>query len=106
MDSLTGRTITWTFDDGPMADIAIEHAFFPDGSVTWTIISGEHKGASRREKAYAAMKVSDRVWAISYLAASGHTLTTVLNLDDGRLYGFGSDEKTLTALHGQFEIQP
>jgi len=105
MDSLTGRTIRWTFDDCPMAGVAIEHAFFPDGSVSWTIMSGEHKDASRREKAYVAVKVSDRVWAISYLAASGHTLTAVLNLDDGRVYGFGSDEKTLTAMDGRFEMR-
>ena len=104
MDPLAGRTIKWVFDDGPMAGVNIEHAFHEDGGVTWTLIDGEYKGASAREKAYAAVQVSERVWAVSYLAASGHTLTVVLNLDDGRLYGFGSSEKSWEAMRGRFEL--
>jgi hypothetical protein len=106
MDSLIGRTIRWTCDDGPMAGVTIDREFFPDGSVSWTIVSGEHKGASRREKACATVKASDQIWVMSYLAASGHTLTAVLNLDDAQVFGFGSDEKTLTAVRGSFEIRP
>jgi phenolic acid decarboxylase len=104
MDSLAGRTITWTFDDGPMAGTSIEHSFNSDGTVTWTMLDGEFKGASVREKSYAAVKVSEKVWAISYLAASGHTLTVVLNLGDGRMYGFGSGDKSWEAMHGRFEL--
>jgi hypothetical protein len=104
MDSLTGRTIKWIFDDGPMAGATIEHSFNSDGTVTWTVLDGEMKGATRREKSYAAVEVSERTWAISYLAASGHTLTVVLNLDDGRMYGFGSSDKDWSALRGRFEL--
>jgi molybdenum cofactor biosynthesis protein MoaF len=104
MDPLSGRTIKWVFDDGPMAGANIEHAFHADGSVTWTLLDGDYKGATAREKAYAAVKVSERVWVVSYRAASGHTLTVVLNLDDGRLYGFASSDKSWEAMRGRFEL--
>ncbi len=104
MDSLAGKTIRWSFVDGPVPGVTFEHAFGEDGSVTWRIMDGEHKGASRREQPYAAVKVNERTWAISYLSASGHTLTVVLNLDDHRAIGFGSDDKSWYPLTGSFEL--
>jgi len=104
MNSLTGKTIRWTFVDGPVAGTTYEHSFNDDGSVTWRIIEGQHKGATATEKSYAGVKVNDRTWAISYLGASGHTLTVVLNLDNGRLVGFASNEKSWYSLNGTFEI--
>jgi hypothetical protein len=104
MDSLIGKTIKWTFDDGPMAGTAFEHGFDADGGVTWTLASGPNKGASAREKSYGAMKVNDKTIAISYLASSGHTLTVVLSLDDQRMYGFASSDKEWFAMNGTFEI--
>jgi hypothetical protein len=104
MDSLAGKTIQWTFDDGPVAGTTFEHTFASDGSVTWTIVDGPHKGASAREKSYAAMKVNDKTLAISYLGASGHTLTVVLNLDNSRLVGFASDGKQWTAMTGTYRF--
>jgi|ERR1043166_5537521 hypothetical protein len=103
MNSLTGKTIKWTIVDGPMPGTSFEHSFHDDGGVTWRIIDGEFKGASAREKSYAAVKVNDKTWVISYLSASGNTLTAVLNLDDHRLVGFGSDAKSWSAFHGTFE---
>jgi MoaF N-terminal domain len=104
MDSLAGRTIRWRFVDGPIPDVTFEHAFGEDGSVTWRIVDGEHQGASRREQPYAAVKVNEGAWAISYLSASGHTLTVVLNLDDRRAIGFGSDGRSWYPLTGSFEV--
>lgn len=104
MDPLAGRTIKWTFDDGPMAGTSVEHSFNADGTVTWTFLDGEYRGASKREKSYAAVKVSERTWAVSYLAASGHTLTVVLNLDDGRAYAFASNDKSWESMRGRFEL--
>jgi len=103
-DAIRGKTIRWTFSDGPMANVPVEHTFDEDGSVTWRIVSGSMKGASAREKEYAAVKISEDVYAISYLAASGHTLTVVLNFHDRRLTGFGSNEKSWTAMKGTFEV--
>jgi hypothetical protein len=50
------------------------------------------------------VKVNEGTWAISYLSASGHTLTVVLNLDDHRAIGFGSDDKSWYPLTGSFEL--
>src|SRR5215510_3360084 len=70
MNTLTGKTIRWTFADGPVAGVTFEHVLHEDGSVTWRYVGGEHKGATAREKSYAAVKVNDKTWVISYLAAS------------------------------------
>jgi hypothetical protein len=104
MNSLTGKTIRWRFDDGPVAGTTFEHVFNDDGSVTWRYVEGEHKGATAREESYAAVKVNERTWAVSYLAASGHTLTVVLDIADGRAFGFASDEKSWHSFHGTFEL--
>jgi hypothetical protein len=105
MNALIGTSITWKFVDGPMAATTFEHSFNDDGSVTWRILDGQHKGASAREKAYGAVKVNDKTWAISYLAASGHTLTVVLSLDDGAAFAFASNEKSWDQLQGTFEMR-
>ena len=104
VDTLAGRRIRWTFDDGSMPNTTFEHLLGADGTVTWTILDGEFKGATRREKSYAAIKVSERVWIVSYLAESGHTLTVALNLDDGRTVAFGSSDKSWEASRGRFEL--
>lgn len=106
MDSLTGKTIAWVFDDGPMAGVKIHHDFNADGSVTWRFVDGPHKGASVREKRYTAFNVNEKTWVVSYLAASGHTLTAVLSLDDGRMFAFGSNQTEWEGMHGRFEFVP
>ena len=104
MGLLAGKRIRWSFVDGPIPDTTFEHSFNVDGSVTWTIVDGPHKGASVREKEYGAVKVSENTWALSYLAASGHTLTVVLNLENHRAFAFGSNEKSWEMVNGTFEI--
>jgi len=63
-------------------------------------VDGPQKGATATEKSYAAVKVNDKTWVVSYLAASGHTLTVVLNQDDGKAIGFGQNDKSWTPLTG------
>lgn len=104
MTSLQGQTIRWTFSDGPDPGTTFEHVFHEDGSVTWRIVNGRHQGATATEKAFAGVKVNDRTWAVSYLGASGHTLTVVLDLDDQRVVGFASNDKAWYLLHGTFEV--
>ena len=103
MDSLRGKTLRWTFTDGPAAGILFEHTFHDDGSVVWRILEGQGKGASAQEKRYATMRVSEDVITVSYLAASGHTLTVVLNLASGRMFGFASNNTEWYPLTGTFE---
>lgn len=104
MNSLTGKTIRWKFVDDPVAGTTYEHSFNEDGSVTWRVIEGQYKGGTGTEKSYAGVKVNDGTWAISYLAASGHTLTVVLNLDDGKAIGFASNDKSWYPLSDTFEV--
>lgn len=61
------------------------------------------KGGSGDEKKYAAERIGDDVYAVSYLAASGHTLTVVMNLKDKRAVGFGSNDKEWFAVHGTID---
>jgi hypothetical protein len=50
------------------------------------------------------MQVTEDVHAVSYLAASGHTLTVVLNLATGRMWGFASNNTDWYPLTGTFEV--
>ena len=104
MTSLSGKTIRWKFVDGPTAGITFEHTLDPDGSIVWRALDGAYKGASRREKAYGAVRVNDQTWAVSYLAESGHTLTVVLNLANHQATGFASNDKTWQQISGTFEV--
>jgi MoaF N-terminal domain len=105
VNTLIGKTIRWTFVDGPVAGMTFEHELHDDGSVTWRYVDGEHSGASAREKAYAAVKVNEQTWALSYLSASGHTLTAVLDFHDHRVIAFGSNDKSWSLQHGTFELR-
>ena len=100
---IRGKTLRWTFADGPVAGIPFEHTFNEDGSVVWRAVGGPMKGSSAREKEYAAVKISEDVYAISYLSASGHTLTVVLNFKNKQMNGFGSNDKTWFSMTGTFE---
>jgi hypothetical protein len=104
MTSLSGKTIRWMFVDGPTAGATFEHTFDPGGSIVWRAVDGPYKGASRREKAYGAVKIDDQAWVVSYLAESGHTLTVVLNFANRQATGFASNDKTWHQLTGTFEV--
>ncbi|HVR39743.1 MAG TPA: MoaF N-terminal domain-containing protein [Thermoanaerobaculia bacterium] len=107
---LPAKTIRWKFNDGPMAGkSSFEHELHDDGTITWRVLDGEAKGASAQEKEYAAMKIAGNVYVLSYLGASGHTLTTVLNTDTHELVAVASGtnakgEKEWFPMTGTFEI--
>jgi len=104
VDSIRGKTLRWTFTDGLMAGIPFEHTFHEDGTVLWRALGGSMKGSSAQEKEYAAVKIADNVYAVSYLAASGHTLTVVLNFKSKRMNGFASNDKQWYPMTGTFEV--
>ena len=106
MTSLSGKSIRWTFTDGPMAGTPIEHFFDPNGSGTWRIVDGPNRGLSKVESEYAAEQIDDHNWAVSYLSTSGYTLTVVLNFANHRAIGFASNDKTWVPQHGTFEVVP
>jgi hypothetical protein len=83
-----------------------EHVFNDDGSVIWSCIAGPGKGHSSREKKYAAEKITDDVYVVSYLSSTGYTLTVAMNFADESLVGFASGGKGGKDWHlcrGKFE---
>jgi hypothetical protein len=104
MDSLCGKTVRWTFDDGPVAGTLFEHAFNEDGTIVWRALDGPWKGHSSQEPAYAAMRINDDVHAVSYLARSGHTLTVVLDFSTRRAFAFASGNDDWHSMAGRFEV--
>jgi hypothetical protein len=119
-DPIHGKTIRWRYDDGPMAGKTIEHVFGKDGTVTWSEISGDpekkttkpstdgQRKAERRpteaKVKYEVAPVNDEVCVVSYLAASGYTLTSVLDFASGTVVSFASNEKELVQQRGMFEV--
>jgi len=103
-DSLTGRTVRWTFADGPVAGKTYEHTFNADGSVDYRSAEEAPARAATHEKACATDKVSADVFVISYLATSGYALTVVLNFRNHRVIGFASNEEAWYRQQGTFTL--
>ncbi|HEX4963808.1 MAG TPA: hypothetical protein VF173_23485 [Thermoanaerobaculia bacterium] len=102
-NSLSGQTLRWTFNDGPTAGGTYEHTFEPDGSVEFRKLDGSGKGKPTREKKYASFEIAPSVHLVSYLGASGYTLTVSVNLETGELHGFASNDKEWYPLSGTSE---
>jgi len=101
--SLHGKTIRWTFQDGPTKGMSFEHVFAGNGGVTWRSTGPGSK--DHHESAGAAVKASDDVHVVSYLSKeSGYTLTVALNLETGIAIGFASNGKDWVQQSGTFEV--
>lgn len=103
-DPITGKTIRFTWDDGPTQGESHEHVFNADGSVDYHKVGGDAKGKPTHEKKYGTAKISDDVYLVSYLAASGFTLTVALNFRDRAIAGFASNDKQWFPVKGRFEV--
>ena len=97
-DPVRGKTLRWTFKDGPMQGTTYEHVFRTDGTVSWAE-PGKPAGADSTAK-YEVEPVSDGVYVVSYLGKSGYTLTTVVDTTTGKIVSFASNEKSLLKQHG------
>ena len=118
MDPVRGKTIRWTYEDGPMAGKSFEHVFGEDGNVTWRETAGDDgrskppsngkqktgKPATEAKAKYEVAPINDDVCAVSYLSASGFTLTSVLDFASGTVVSFASNEKELVPQRGLFEV--
>ena len=104
---IRGKTMLFRWTDGPTKGKTYEHVFHQDGTVDFHDAEGKG-GASQQKHAgekpeYAAVKVTDGVYAVSYLSKP-YTLTAVLNFDDHRMVGFASDSKDWYPVKGTFEV--
>ena len=104
--ALLGRTIRWRFADGPVAGQTFEHTFQDDGSVVWRSVDGKEPTKLHHEKFGAVSPISDDVAIVSYVSASGYTLTVALNLALGQMVGFASGHDTWMQQRGTFELLP
>jgi MoaF N-terminal domain len=96
-DPIRGKTLRWTYDDGPMAGKTFEHRFGADGTVNFRE-PGQPEGDPAK---YEVERISDDVHAVSYLSSHGWTLTTVLDRKTGKIVSFASNEKMLMVQHGK-----
>jgi hypothetical protein len=104
-EAIRGKTVRLTWTEGPTQGSTHEHVFHRDGTVEWRDADAAAKGGAAKERPpYAAVEVADGVYAVSYLAASGYTLTVVLNFRDQRVVGFASSAKDWHPVRGRFEV--
>jgi hypothetical protein len=102
IEPIRGRTIRWTFTDGPMANRTFEHAFADDGTVTFKPIQAGSQAVPSHPVHYECEAIGDDVWAVSYLGDSGYTLSTILDYRTHELTAFASNERELALQHGTF----
>ncbi len=106
-EAIQGKTLRLVWTDGPTRGTRYDHVFHPDGTVEWHDAGNpaESRATSAPERpAYAAMRAADDVYAISYLAPSGYTLTIVLNFRDRTMVGFASSATEWHPVRGSFEV--
>ena len=96
---IAGKTIRWTYDDGPMAGKQFEHMFGDDGHVSYHEIG---KPGGKTKPTYQVERINDDVCVVSYLGDAGYTLTSVLDRKTGSVTSFASNEKQLVVQHGTF----
>jgi hypothetical protein len=107
-DRVSGKTLRWTFAEGPQAGKTYEHAFHKDGTVEYRAIEDGSEGRStdgqgHERPTYAAYTISDDVQLVSYRADSGFTLTVALNFADHRLASIASNSEQWFPAGGTFE---
>ena len=108
-DPIRGKTIRWSYEDGPTKGMKFEHVFGTDGHVSWRRVDqasakGEVSAKTQEAATYEVAQAAAHVWTVAYLAPSGWTLTTVLDLDSRTIVSFASNEKQLVVQHGVFEV--
>jgi hypothetical protein len=99
-DRLKGKTVRWTYDDGPLKGKAFEHQFSNDGTVSWKAV-GDDKPSADASAPYRSTEIDADVQVFSYLSGHGYTLTTVIDEKSGRVVSFASNEKEHTVQHGR-----
>lgn len=101
-DPLSGKTIRWSYSDGPMKGKGFDHEFAADGTVSWKM-AGDAAPSADATAAYRFERITDAVYAFSYRSAHGYTLTTVVDETTDRIVSFASNEKELVVQHGSIE---
>jgi hypothetical protein len=113
--AIRGATLRWTWTNGPTSGKTYEHVFHEDGTVEWREVGGQASAAPARKEgriakeepvSYAAVEVRPDIFAISYRAKSGFTLTVVLDDASGDIVGFASNSDSWFPVRGTSERVP
>jgi len=102
-DPIRGKTIRWRYSDGPTVGMEFEHVFSPDGAVTFRRVDKDGASMPSEKTKYEVARVNDDVYAVTYLAPSGWTLTTALDMKAGTMVSIASNEKELFVQRGTFD---
>lgn len=111
--AIQGKTLRWTFEDGPTAGETYEHTFGTDGLVDYRRV-GDGKAADPNQSpvaraapkptTYQVAQLSFDVFVVSYLSpASGYTLTAVLDFKTAKVIAVASNQDQVVLQHGTFE---
>ena len=104
IDSLRGRTVRWTFADGPSAGTTYEHVFNEDGTIGFRGADKSGRGKFTLAREGTVEKFGDGIFVVSYLAVGGFTLTVVMNMRDRKMIGFASNNDSWFKQQGTFEL--
>lgn len=104
LTSLVGHTVRWRFHDGPVAGKSFEHRFIEHGAVEFRMLDAAGKGRWTHEDRCATSMLADGVFALSYHAKTGYTLSAVLNVHTGHMVAFASNERDWQVQEGTFEL--
>lgn len=100
---ITGHTVRWKFNDGPMAGKSFDHTFSRNGNVAFREVGSDPNTKAGNAERYEVASLGQDVHAVSYLASSGYTLTVVLDYKSLKLVAFASNGNSLTMQQGTFE---
>jgi hypothetical protein len=105
-NSISGKTIRWTFNDGVMAGKSFDHTFNDDGSLTFKMLNADSDkkdlGKSTRIEKYEVATLGTDVTVVSYFVPHGFTLTVAMDMKTKKLVAFSSNDKGVSVQHGTF----
>jgi hypothetical protein len=110
--AIRGTTMRWHWTEGPTKGLSHEHLFHDDGTVEWhdapapsPVRQSTLESTLNPERVpYAAFEVRPDVYAVSYRAGSGFTLTVVLDMATRQLVGIASGGMEWHPVRGTFEL--
>src|SRR5687767_11991839 len=100
---ITGRSLRWSFLDGPMAGKSFDHEFNRNGGVIFREVGGDPNAKPGSADQYQVASLGQDIHTVAYLSPSGYTLTVVLDYKSRKLVAFASNEKSLMMQNGTFE---
>lgn len=104
LDPVRGRTIRWTWKEGPDKGSLVEHVFGEDGRMLFRVMNGRHKSTAKVERTYESTRVSPDLYTVSYRTAAGSTMTVFLNFKTRTLLGLSSDSEGWYPARGTFAV--